>query len=170
MTRYLASLGHTRIAFIKGHKTARAVGNRFDGYKDGLKQSGLRYSAELVVQGDLSIGSGEQCARQLLQLEHRPTAIFAANDDMAAGVIRVALRMGIRIPDELSVAGCDDIALAQQIYPALTTIRQPLRAMAEAASRALIDGVRGAPHDASLETIPGTIQVRESTGPAPADT
>jgi LacI family transcriptional regulator len=168
MTRHLASLGHERIAFIKGHKNAKAVSNRFDGYKDGLKQSGLEYSSELVVQGDLSIGSGEKCAEQLLQLEHPPTAIFAANDDMAAGVIRVALRKGIRIPDELSVAGCDDIALAQQIYPSLTTIRQPLNAMARAASKALIDGAHGAPHEPGLETIPGTIELRESTGPAPA--
>ncbi len=168
MTRYLASLGHKRIAFIKGSRTHKAVGNRFTGYQDGLEQSGLPYVAELVVEGDNSIGSGEKCAEQLLQLEHRPTAIFAANDDMAAGVVRVATRLGIRIPEELSVSGCDDISLAQQIFPSLTTIRQPLRAMTEAASRALIDRARGAPHEPGLETIPGTIQVRESTGPAPA--
>jgi len=168
MTRYLASLGHTRIAFIKGDPNARAVGNRYYGYRDGLEQSGLPYAEDLVVEGDNSIGSGERCAQQLLQLEQPPTAIFSANDDMAAGVIRVALRMGLRIPDDLSVAGCDDIALAQQIFPSLTTIRQPLRAMAEAASRALINGSRGAPRSPRIETIPGTIQVRESTGPVPA--
>jgi len=168
MTRYLASLGHKRIAFIKGSRTHKAVGNRFTGYKDGLKQSGLPYAKELVVAGDNSIGSGEKCAEQLLELEHRPTAIFAANDDMAAGVVRVATRRGIKIPEELSVAGCDDISLAKQIFPSLTTIRQPLRDMTEAASRALIDGARGAPHEPGLETIPGTIEVRESTGPAPA--
>jgi len=169
MTSYLASLGHKRIAFIKGDRTHRAVGNRFDGYQDGLERSGLGYVEELVVEGDNSIGSGEQCAEQLLQLEHRPTAIFSANDDMAAGVLRVANRMGISIPEELSIAGCDDISLAQQIFPSLTTIRQPLRAMAEAASRALIDRARGVPYEPGLETIPGTIEVRESTGPAPAD-
>ena len=167
MTCYLASLGHKRIAFIRGNRTHKAVGNRFGGYHDGLEQSDLPYVKELVVEGDNSIGSGEKCAEQLLQLEHPPTAIFSANDDMAAGVVRVATRMGISIPEELSVAGCDDISLAQQIFPSLTTIRQPLRAMTEAASRALIDGSRGAPHDPGLETIPGTIEVRESTGPAP---
>ncbi|MBT8098686.1 MAG: substrate-binding domain-containing protein, partial [Gammaproteobacteria bacterium] len=88
-------------------------------------------------------------------------------DDMAAGVVRTATRLGISIPGELSVAGCDDITLAQQIFPSLTTIRQPLAAMAEAASRALIKGSRGADRNTGLETIPGTIQVRESTGPAP---
>lgn len=167
MTRYLASLGHQRIAFIKGDKTAKAVGNRFTGYRDGLEESGLPYAEELVVQGDNSIGSGENCARKLLQLERRPTAIFSANDDMAAGVIRVANQMGVRIPDELSVAGCDDIALAQMIFPALTTIRQPLSAMAYSASMALIDGARGRPQEPGIEIVPGTIKKRESTAAAP---
>ncbi len=167
MTRYLASLGHTRIAFIKGNRTHIAVGNRFDGYKDGLEQSGLVYDEALVAEGDNSPSSGEQCAEQLLQLKDRPTAIFSANDDMAAGVMRVAAREGISIPNELSIAGCDDISLAQILFPSLTTIRQPLRSMTEAASRALIDESRGAPHDAGVERIPGTIEVRESTGPVP---
>ena len=166
MTRYLASLGHERIAFIKGSRTHKAVSNRSIGYKDGLKESGLPYAKELVAQGDNSIGSGQKCAEQLLRLDNPPTAIFAANDDMAAGVVRVANRLGISIPGELSVAGCDDISLAQQIHPSLTTIRQPLRAMAEAASQALIEGTRGKLHDPGLETIPGRIVVRESTGPA----
>jgi LacI family transcriptional regulator, galactose operon repressor len=167
MTRYLASLGHKRIAFIRGDRTHIAVGNRFTGYKTGLKESGLAYVEDLVVEGDNSIESGQRCAEHLLQLKNRPTAIFAANDDMAAGVIRVATRLGINIPGELSVAGCDDIALARLIFPSLTTIRQPLRAMTEAASRALIDGSRGAPQEPGLHMIPGTIEFRESTGPAP---
>jgi LacI family transcriptional regulator len=87
---------------------------------------------------------------------------------MAAGVVRVANHMGISIPEELSVAGCDDISLAKLIFPSLTTIRQPLRAMSEAASRALIDGSRGAPRDPGLETISATLQIRDSTGPVPA--
>ena len=168
MTNYLASLGHERIAFIKGDVTHKAVRNRFDGYKDGLEQAGLAFDAALVAEGDNSIGSGERCAEGLLQLEPRPTAVFCANDDMAAGVVRVATRMGIRIPEELSVAGFDDIALARQIFPSLTTIRQPLSAMAEAASRALIDGARGRPRGPELEVVPATIKKRESTGPAPA--
>ncbi len=167
MTNYLASLGHTRIAFIKGDRTHTAVGNRFDGYLDGLQNAGLPYVEELVIEGDNSIESGQHCAENLLTRENRPTAIFAANDDMAAGVIRVASRLDIRIPKELSVAGCDDIALAQILFPSLTTIRQPLRSMAESATRALIDDSRGSPRGVGLETIPGAIQVRESTGPAP---
>jgi LacI family transcriptional regulator len=167
MTCHLASLGHRRIAFIKGNKRHKAVGNRFDGYKEGLQQSGLPFSEELVVEGDNSFGSGERCAEELLKLRPRPTAIFCANDDMAAGVLRVTTRRGIDVPGEISLAGCDDISLAQQIYPALTTIRQPLEAMAETASLALIDYARGKPHAPELEIIPSKIQIRDSTGKAP---
>jgi len=167
MTRYLASLGHRRIAFVKGNRQHRAVGNRYEGYKDGLEQSGLPYSEELVADGDNSIGSGERCAEDMLRRSPRPTAIFSANDDMAAGVLRAANRLGIRVPEELSIAGCDDIALAQQIYPALTTIRQPLSAMSELASLALVNSARGNPHQPGLDVVPGTIQIRGSTAPAP---
>lgn len=168
MTEYLASLGHKRIAFIKGDTAHMAVGNRFAGYRDGLERAGIQYREELVAQGDNSIGSGESCAAALLQREPRPTAIFCANDDMAAGVLRVASRLKIDVPEDLSVAGCDDIALCRQLYPSLTTIRQPLDKMAETASQALIDGARGRPHDARLEVIPGTIEIRESTAPPPS--
>lgn len=170
MTSYLASLGHRRIGFIKGDRTHAAVSNRFDGYLDGLSQAGLSYSEGLVAEGNNSLESGQACAEQLLDVSDRPTAIFAANDDMAAGVIRVANRMGIKVPEELSVAGCDDIALAQILFPSLTTIRQPLRSMAETASRALIDHSRGEPYEPGLETVPASIEIRESTGPAPGNT
>lgn len=167
MTQYLASLGHTRIGFIKGHPIHKAVANRFLGYQDGLRQSGLSYSEQLVADGDNSIGSGEACAAILLNGKNRPTAIFAANDDMAAGVIRIAERMKIPVPGQLSVAGFDDIALARQIFPALTTVRQPLVEMAEAAARILIAGDKkgGAPRQAQI--IAATLQIRDSTGPVP---
>jgi len=168
MTRYLAGLGHKRIAFISGDENHKAVANRFSGYKDGLKDSGLKFDEDLVAAGDNSFGSGEVCGQQLLKLKERPTAIFAANDDMAAGVVRTAHRLGIKIPADLSVAGFDDIALARQIDPALTSIRQPLVRMAERAVSLLVkDGGRDADKHES-ECIPATIKIRESTGPAPA--
>ncbi|MEJ2275883.1 MAG: LacI family DNA-binding transcriptional regulator [Woeseiaceae bacterium] len=168
MTRYLASLGHRRIAFIKGNTLHKAVNNRYKGYKDGLEASGLAFSEDMVAQGDNSIGSGEIGAAELLQREPRPTAIFCANDDMAAGVLRVAMRLGIRVPQDLSIAGCDDISLARQLNPALTTIRQPLDAMAETAARSLIEGARGTAHAPGLEIVPGLLKIRESTAPPPA--
>jgi LacI family transcriptional regulator len=166
MTRYLASLGHKKIAFLTGHPKHKAVQNRFLGYKDGLQQSGLKFSEYLVEAGDNSIRSGEDCALRLLQRKNRPTAIFAANDDMAAGVVRVADRLGIDVPGELSVAGCDDVALAQQIYPSLSTIRQPLSAMAERATTALIENSLGKPSLEGSVIFPAKLQIRDSTGPA----
>jgi len=166
MTSYLASLGHKRIAFITGHPSHKAVANRFAGYKDGMQQSGLNVSERLIVSGDNSFRSGEVAAQKLLSRKQRPTAIFAANDDMAAGVIRVANRFGIEVPTELSIAGFDDIALAQLVFPNLTTIQQPLTAMAERAASMLIKGAEK--NATGTEIVPASIIIRESTGPAPS--
>jgi LacI family transcriptional regulator len=170
MTRYLASLGHRKIAFIKGHLNHKAVANRYLGYVDGLQQSGLDPADQLVENGDNSFGSGEAAGGRLLRLKDPPTAIFAANDDMAAGVIRAATLLGVDVPAQLSIAGCDDISLARQLCPTLTTIRQPLASMAERAAQVLI----GNAHDESplqgAEIVPARIEIRESTGPAPAVT
>jgi LacI family transcriptional regulator len=167
MTRYLAGLGHKRIAFITGDPNHAAVANRFLGYQDGLDESGLEYSEQLVAAGDNSFGSGEACAEKLLKRKNRPTAIFAANDDMAAGVLRTANRLGIDVPGQLSVTGFDDITLARQVDPALTTIRQPLARMAERAAEMLINSNGGSEVAKGTEVVPATIKIRESTGPAP---
>lgn len=166
MTCYLAGLGHRRIAFISGDPQHKAVANRFLGYKDGLRKSDLEFSGKLVATGDNSFGSGLRCAEKLLMQEPRPTAIFAANDDMAAGVIRAANRLGIGVPGQLSVAGFDDIALAGQIDPALTTIRQPLVRMAGRAAEMLAKG--NGDDGNGADVIPAAIKIRESTGPVPA--
>jgi len=166
MTRYLAGLGHKRIAFITGDPEHKAVANRYPGYMDGLSDSGLEFSEQLVASGDNSFGSGLSCAETLLKQNPRPTAIFAANDDMAAAVLRVANRMGIDVPEQLSVAGFDDTALAQQIDPALTTVRQPLVSMATHAVEILAESNNsklGKQH----QIVPAKIMIRESTGPAP---
>ncbi len=167
MTRYLVSLGHRRIAFVSGHPDHRAVANRLPGYVDGLRQSGIRYASRLVVAGDNSVASGEVAAESLLGLDRPPTAIFAANDDMAAGVLRVAFRRGLRIPGDLSVAGFDDSALATHVFPALTTIRQPLARMAERAVQALIAEGEEQSTDTGAVVLPCNLVIRDSTGPAP---
>ena len=169
MTRYLASLGHKRIAFIRGNPKHKAVGNRFKGYKDGLAHRNIPFVEELVISGDNSIASGTAAAEQLLTLKDPPTAIFAANDDMAAGVIRVAYRLGIDVPGQLSVAGFDDSSLARQIYPALTTVRQPLAAMAEVAAATLIRHAGKGDMPIRTDIVPATVQMRDSTGPAPQE-
>jgi LacI family transcriptional regulator len=169
MTRYLATLGHKRIAFITGHPDHKAVRNRFLGYKDGLRESGIKFSEELVAAGDNSYGSGEDCGARLLGIKNPPTAIFSANDDMAAGVIGTANRLKISVPGQLSVAGFDDTSLARHIYPTMTTIRQPLATMAENAAMALINRSRKDSPMKGTDIIPSTLQIRESTGPAPVN-
>ena len=167
MTRYLADLGHERIAFIKGDPHHKAVANRFLGYRDGLRAADLEFSKALVAEGNLSFESGAACAEQLLAQHPPPTAIFAANDDMAAGVIRAAKRQGIDIPGQLSVAGFDDIPLARQLDPPLTTIRQPLVRMTEKAAAMLAQGNGNDADKKRTEVILAELKFRVSTGPAP---
>jgi len=167
MTRYLVSMGHRRIGFVIGHPDHGAVGNRYLGYRDGLKSCGLKFDRRLVKQGDNTLESGEKCGQRLLDLEDPPTAIFASNDDTAAGVMRTAHEMGLAIPGDVSVAGFDDVPLASQIWPALTTIRQPMEEMAVRATAFLLRQLRGETDNENPHTIASTLVIRESTGPCP---
>lgn len=169
MTRYLASLGHTRIAFIAGHESHKAVANRLLGYQDGLTQSGLKFSERLVAKGDNTFSSGEICARDLLTRNRPPTAIFAANDDMAVATMGIAGQLGIAVPKQLSVAGFDDISLARLVSPKLTTIRQPLVKMAKRGAGILTEGKYLSAVGQESVVVPATIVVRQSTGPAPVN-
>jgi len=139
MTEHLLQLGHSRIGFIRGDPNQHCSGERYRGFCDALREAGLTAAPHLVVPGHFTYESGRRAADQLLGLRDRPTAIFASNDDMAAAAIAVAAARGHRVPTDLSVAGFDDSPLAREIAPRLTTIRQPLREMAEAAVSALVD-------------------------------
>jgi LacI family transcriptional regulator len=167
MTRYLVSLGHRSIAFIIGDPDHRAVAERYRGYKEGLKAAGLPLDQRLVKQGFNTFPSGVECGSELLRQKDRPTAVFASNDEMAVGVMRVAQQSGIRIPEDLSVVGFDDIPVAQQMFPALTTIRQPVEAMAMTATELLLGQLRGAAPAREIIVLESVIQLRESTGPGP---
>lgn len=168
MTEYLVSLGHRRIAFIVGHPDHAAVARRHVGYRDGLASGGLGFDPLLVVQGMNSFESGMDCARELLSGKKRPSAIFASNDDMAAGALLVAHELGIGVPDELSIAGFDDIPLARQLWPPLTTIRQPIVKMGRRAADMLLARLRARPEpDATSEEIESVMVLRESTASAP---
>ena len=116
---------------------------RLFGYRRALDRAGLPYEPRYVRQGFFDFASGEAAADAMLDLPIPPTAIFASNDDMAAGVLTVAHRRGIALPGELSVAGFDDTALASQLWPPLTTVRQPTRQLAHAAASLLFEGVEG---------------------------
>jgi LacI family transcriptional regulator len=168
MTEHLAALGHVRIGFIIGNPDHAAVADRHKGYLDGLKNCGLEVDRKIIAQGYNSHASGVQCARKLLMLpeSERPTAIFASNDEMAAGVLAVAHSLGFGVPDDLSVAGFDDMPLASQVWPALTTIRQPIGAMSAKAADLLLQQLRGEPDDRTAHVLESSLTFRQSTGPA----
>jgi LacI family transcriptional regulator len=168
MTAYLIGLGHRRIGFIKGHPDHGAALARYEGYRAALAKAGLPLLEELVVQGYFSYQSGMEAGEKLLSLKDRPTAIFAGNDDMAAAVLAASQRFALKIPQQLSVAGFDDSLVAQVVSPRLTTCRQPIREMAEAAVTMLI---QHSANDAPVERqLDHELVVRESTVPPPAET
>jgi LacI family transcriptional regulator len=142
MTLHLISLGHTRIAFIKGQPTQTASGQRQAGFEAAMEESGLEVDPALVVQGYFSYKSGLEAAEKLLARKRLPTAIFASNDDMAAAAISVAHRRSLDVPGDISVVGFDDTPIATTVWPELTTIRQPIAAMAEAAINLLLHKIR----------------------------
>ncbi|NDK39834.1 LacI family DNA-binding transcriptional regulator [Pseudoxanthomonas gei] len=158
----LIALGHRRIGHIKGPRAHGACQWRYAGYRQALRTAGLAYDPRLVVQGEFSFESGMQGANRLLDLPDPPTAIFAANDDMAAGVIRAAGERGVSVPRELSVCGFDDTPIASHIYPALTTVRQPTSEMGRLATLELLDRIR-TPDGGRMVHVQHTLLFRDST-------
>jgi LacI family transcriptional regulator len=167
-TRYLLALGHRRIGLVAGNRAHSASSERLAGFREALDAAGVPFDAELVQVGDWSFQSGMAGARGLLALRPRPTAIFAGNDDMAAGVLSVARQQRLAVPDDLSVIGFDDIPLARQVSPPLTTVRQPILELAQLACRVLVDAMAGRAPARLHHELPTELVIRESTGPAPA--
>jgi len=142
MTRHIAALGHQRIGFIIGNPDQTASERRLAGYRDALDAVGLAYDPALVAQGLFTYRSGLDVAEQLLDVPNPPSAIFASNDDMAAATVAVAHRHGLDVPNDLTVCGFDDTALATTIWPELTTIHQPITDMSLAAVELLVKEIR----------------------------
>ncbi|GAA0544520.1 DNA-binding LacI/PurR family transcriptional regulator [Rhizomicrobium palustre] len=163
MTAYLIGLGHRRIGFVKGKPDHGAARLRFDGYRKALTDGGLSVTEEYCAQGYFTYQSGLEAGEKLLALKNRPTAIFAGNDDMAAGVLSASYRFNLAVPTDLSIAGFDDSIVAQVVWPRLTTCRQPIKDMAAAAVSILAQR-----RDKPLERqLAHEVVVRESTAPPP---
>lgn len=141
MARYLFSLGHRDIGFITGPLNYYSSIERLEGFRDALAQLGLTLNDALVIEGQNSYQSGIDSAKTLLEGAIRPSAIFANNDEMAAGVLKAAVQLGIKVPQELSIAGFDDNLLASRIIPSLTTIQRPVGAMASLAAYKIIQSI-----------------------------
>lgn len=171
MTQYLISLGHRRIGFIKGLSRHGAAMLRLLGYEDALRSGGIKLEEDLVKDGNFRFQSGADAAEELLRRKERPTAIFASNDEMGAGVVATAHRLGISIPRELSVVGFDDVPYASITWPALTTVHQPIAEMGAAAAGLLIAGIQSRKGDpdgpAPSISFQHEMKIRGSTGPAP---
>jgi len=163
MTRYLLDHGHRHIAFIQGPEGHRAAAARLRAYRDTLAACDPALQP-LIEQGAFTFASGYRATEALLAMAEPPTAIFCANDDMAAGAIAAASRRGIRVPDQLSIAGFDDSAIAHITAPALTTVRQSFGAMASAAVRLLASEGADADTGPRQITLPYKIIERASVG------
>lgn len=166
-TDYLLKLGHRRIAHIGGDPDHAAAYLRREGYHAALEAAGVAPPHDLVVDGWFDFKSGIAAAEQVLSRPDRPTAIFAANDEMAAAACTVAHKMGLRIPDDLSIVGFDDAPIASAIWPALTTVRQPYIEMARRALHILNGhGPNGhEPHGNERHVLPHELVIRDSAAP-----
>jgi LacI family transcriptional regulator len=163
-TDHLLGLGHTRVGIVTGPKEMTCSQERLDGYRAALARRGLPYREEFVHYGDFLVSGGRQGAEKFLRLPAPPTAIFAGSDQQAYGVYEAAKAHGLRIPQDLSVIGFDDVPLCQWVSPKLTTVRQPLEEMAQEATRILLtmayQGVSPVKPKVELAT---ELVVREST-------
>jgi LacI family transcriptional regulator len=164
--QFLFDHGHKRIGFIQGVRQRSGTEMRYQGYKQALEDNGIVFDTDLVAPGDFTFESGELAAQQLLRLDKPPSAIFASNDYMAAGVLKAASQLRIPVPYELSVCGFDDNPVARFLTPTLTTVQHPVTMLAESAGELLIRQLKkhlDPPHKAS--DIHSELIVRESTGP-----
>lgn len=163
VTRYLISLGHTRIGFIHGPDEQQAPHDRFAGYKQALLEEKILIDNHLITFGDDHFNSGMNQTQKLLTLDPGPSAIFCNNDEMAAGAIAAIFEAGLNVPQDISVAGFDNIPLADQIWPPLTTVEQPIFEMAEKATTHLIKMLNGETNFDRQLKIPTELVIRKST-------
>ncbi len=171
VVEHLFSLGHERIGHIAGHPDHAASTLRRNGFNEAYAAAGKpRPDPALIVPGDFSFKGGLAGAQTLLDMDNPPTAIFAANDDMAAATCMEAQRRGLKLPDDLSVVGFDDAPIAAAIWPSLTTIRQPFDQMTQRAITALNGWSANEALGKGAATIltQHSLVIRESTGPVRA--
>ena len=167
VANFLESLGHRHVGLITGPRRYRSSIERGGGFTEALARRGIELPPECIYEGGYTFESGVAGAEQLLARSPRPTAIFACNDEMAAGVYKAAQRMGISIPGDLSVVGYDDSPLASQLWPALTTVRLPVRDIGRQAAAMLLadESTRGA--TATAITVAPHLVARDSSQPPP---
>ena len=155
--RHIATLGHSRIAHIKGPETFLSAKERLRGFQVGLAEFGLSVANDYLLTGGYTFESGVECGQRLIELDQPPTAVFCGNDEMAVGVFKAARDAGVRIPEDLSVVGFDDSPIAERIWPALTSVRLPIKHMGRIAAQLLVSN-----HDRMSMEPPSAISVMPS--------
>ncbi len=168
-TRYLIAQGHTRIALIAGPHGFRSARERRQGFEDALAEARLKLPRSFVADGQYTFESGIAATDSLLDLSPRPTAIFACNDEMAAGVLFAARSRGLSVPQELSIIGFDDTPLAARVWPPLTTVRWPIVAMGRAAALKLLGTVTEGGEVQEPSSFVSTLIRRSSVAPPPRE-
>ncbi|NPV87814.1 MAG: LacI family DNA-binding transcriptional regulator [Anaerolineae bacterium] len=164
-TEYLIKLGHQRIGFITGWMDLGCAQDRLKGYRSALRTYHIPEAPDLVYEGTFSQPDGYAGASALLDLPNPPTAIFASNDVMAMGVMDAVRNRGLRIPDDISVVGFDNIAQSAMVYPPLTTVQQPLEQMGRVATQMLLGILKDPEKEAGRIELPTELIVRGSTAP-----
>ena len=166
-TRHLLQLGHRRIGFLAGRPDLESARQREQGYRRALADAGIAVDPNLIRVGDYELEMSQEPARQLLTLDDRPTAVFAANDLSAMQTMHVARTLGLDVPGDVSVVGFDNIPESALIEPPLTTIDQSIQEMGRRAVELLIDVIEGATGPVRQVTLPTRLVVRQSTGAPP---
>jgi LacI family transcriptional regulator len=168
-TEHLLALGHRRIGLIAGPQRLLCSRARLDGYRAAVEGAGLAYDESLVVEGDFYHESGFAGAAQLLDRPEPPTAVFASSDQMALGVYEAVRRRGLRVPDDVSVVGFDDLPEVRWCSPPLTTVRQPLVEMGALAARTVLRMLAGEEVESPRVELATELVVRHSTAPPRSD-
>ena len=162
-TQHLLNLGHTRIAHIAGPRNKQPSKQRLDGYCQALRDSHLPINTKWIIESDLEFEGGATAIKQLLRLPIPPSAVFVANDAMAMGVICAASQLGIRIPEDLSVVGYDNISFSEFFNPPLTTVNQHIAELAQLAVKTLIKRILGSLDIETVLMIEPHLIIRKST-------
>lgn len=165
MSEYLIAQGHTRIAHIAGPSALHDARARLAGYRQALENAGLDYDAGLVAEANFEEESGRRAAQQLLARRRDFSALFAANDQMAAGALSALREAGVDVPNEISLAGYDDVLLARYLYPSLSTVCQPMEAMGRVAAQLALAELRGESGEGVRRTFEPTLVIRNSVVP-----
>lgn len=175
MTRHLIEAGHRRLGFVKGPADHVCSCLRYEGFCAALSAADIPFDDSFIARGDFHFSSGVEAAKQLLSGPNRPTAIFASNDDMASGVMHVAYQKGLTIPGDLAVAGFDDTPVSRQLWPGLSTVKQPIQLIGQTATERLLTDISGAKNEnsdngtepkhrlAEREILPFELMLRAST-------